>query len=217
MINHGVFTFGETAEISYKRMIDLVGVAEDYIQHHRKVITSESQAPQAPHLENQACMEHIQKHFLENEFPCVLKLCTDEMTQKFLSHSNAKALSQVGPVSPDHIMRTRQYPLFVNVRSNESFIEDFQTALDEYQKQYTHYFQTQSTSRKKSYTMYDSFPRVILIPGLGLISIATNEKECEIIANIYTHTMKIILDAESIGQYQSFEDTEVFDMEYRFT
>jgi len=32
LMNHGIFSFGETAKQSYTRMIDLVSLAEDYLK-----------------------------------------------------------------------------------------------------------------------------------------------------------------------------------------
>jgi alkanesulfonate monooxygenase SsuD/methylene tetrahydromethanopterin reductase-like flavin-dependent oxidoreductase (luciferase family) len=60
----------------------------------------------------------------------------------------------------------------------------------------------------------DPDPRVILVPGLGVITAGSTPEAARIAADIYEHTVSVIRNAEAIGQYQALPEGDIFDMEY---
>jgi hypothetical protein len=62
--------------------------------------------------------------------------------------------------------------------------------------------------------MLDPQPRVLLVPGLGLIAAGADEVAARVAADLYERTIAVIRDAEAIGRYQALPDGDIFDMEY---
>src|SRR5207248_2793935 len=57
-------------------------------------------------------------------------------------------------------------------------------------------------------------PRVLLAPGIGLITVGATPEAARIAADIYEHTITVIDDAEAVGSYRALPESDIFDMEY---
>ena len=62
--------------------------------------------------------------------------------------------------------------------------------------------------------MQDPYPRVILIPGVGLVTAGKDATETEMVATIYRHAIAIMRDASAVGRYTSVSEREAFGVEY---
>lgn len=204
LLKHGIFSFGDTAKESYERMIEFVQMAEKFIASKgRKPVI----APKTDPSNSAEWMQRVRSTLLKNGFPCVLALDDSPSSLEFANHKDSKTLSQIGPVTPDHIIRTKQFPLFVSSIELESQIAT-------YRKTYDTYFARCSEKRGVKRQVLDSFPRIFIIPGVGIISAGATEKDSLISRDIYQHTAKVILDAEAVGKYEVLPEEELFDMEY---
>ncbi|MBI1864869.1 MAG: SDR family NAD(P)-dependent oxidoreductase, partial [Nitrospirae bacterium] len=76
---------------------------------------------------------------------------------------------------------------------------------------YTAYFERQKQGGAKR---HDPYPRVILVPGLGMWTTGENVKSAGIARDLYVHTISVIKGAAAVGEYASISEKEVYDMEY---
>lgn len=200
LMNHGIFTFGDSAKQSYERMINLVDRADNYL-------TKISMGyPSVPHTslnkQSYAGIPLLRKKISEAaRFPVLIASKTDERTLHFANHPDLTSISQRGPATPDHIIRTKRLPLLG---------EDVAA----YSEAYQQYFEQHAPQSKIPLTMLDPAPRVIINPEIGLQTVGRSAKECKIAADIYSHTIDIILQSEALGGYRALDESDLFQMEY---
>lgn len=201
LMNHGLFSFGDSARSSYERMIHLVTQAERYLakQNAWSVPLGPSDVSAtnetAPREQIAALRRSVSQ---AAQMPMILSVRTDTETLAFARRSDVNHVSQQGPATPDHVIRTKQKPLVGR-------------DVDSYVAAYTHYFAEHGNS---SLTMLDPAPRVILDPALGMCTIGRTAKEAAIVEDIYRHTMQIVARAEALGGWHALPSKDVFEVEY---
>ncbi|MDD5384771.1 MAG: bifunctional aldolase/short-chain dehydrogenase [Gallionella sp.] len=198
LMNHGIFSFGDTAKQSYDRMIELVGRAEDYLNRNAALLPATEIAPTANWL---ALPELRKKVSAAAGFPLLLRSNTNSATLAFARHPLAASITQRGPATPDHVIRTKRLPMFGR-------------DVDAYAQAYKKYFEKNVQAAKTSLTMLDPAPRVIIDPEFGLVSAGRSARDTQIVEDIYLHTQGIILRGEKLGGYQALGEAPLFSMEY---
>ena len=200
LMNHGIFSFADDARTSYERMITLVGMAEDYIEsqsawtlNYDTVAKSDADAIALAELRRD-----ISK---AAGFPVILHSQRDAKAMSFCNRSDVTKITQQGPATPDHVIRTKQLPQIG--RDVAGYVEAYKT-----------YFNQHASDAREPKTMVDPAPRVILDTELGMISVGKSAKEARIVTDIYDHTMDIIARAELIGGWKALSAKDIFDMEY---
>lgn len=201
LLKHGIFSFGETARESYERMIELVTLAEDYLR------SKGAWALPAPKAKPAGTALRLAQATLRKAVseaagaPMVLRSSRDPRSLDFAQRDDVSVLSQQGPATPDHVIRTKQLP---QLGRN---VGDFVAA-------YRAYFARHAPNAKEPKTILDPAPRVILDPELGLCCAGRSGKDAMIVGDIYQHTIEVILRATALGGYQALPERDIFDMEY---
>jgi rhamnose utilization protein RhaD (predicted bifunctional aldolase and dehydrogenase)/NAD(P)-dependent dehydrogenase (short-subunit alcohol dehydrogenase family) len=198
LMNHGIFSFGDTAKQAYDRMIALVGRAEDYLNKNAPLAQAADIEPQADWLELAALRKKISA---AAGFPLLLRSCSSAVALAFARHPNAASITQRGPATPDHVIRTKRLPLFGR-------------DVDAYAKAYEGYFEKNAKQARQPLTMLDPAPRVIVDAEFGLVSAGRSARDTQIVEDIYLHTQDIILRGEKLGGYRALGEAELFSMEY---
>ncbi len=201
LMNHGVFSFGDTAKTSYDRMIELVSRAEDYLSAHK----AWQPAWPAPRIEADRLREDIaslrRDASREAGFPLLLMTHRDDKCLSFAQRGDVGKISQQGPATPDHVIRTKRIPLLGR-------------DIAAYSREYQAYFDTHAPQARDPKTILDRAPRVILDPELGMCTLGRSARDANIVADIYRQTMDTILRAEALGGYQALPSRDIFDVEY---
>jgi rhamnose utilization protein RhaD (predicted bifunctional aldolase and dehydrogenase)/NAD(P)-dependent dehydrogenase (short-subunit alcohol dehydrogenase family) len=208
---HGVFTFGETAKESYERMISVVTRAARFIADRRATVVMPNvtrdparEARVLPRLRGALA----KAAGLPPERGPILAVRATESVLSFLDLPRAKELSQIGCATPDHVLRTKPVPLFV--RDDE----DLETKIRDYAALYDAYFDEMTQGKGVTRTKLDPWPRVALVPKVGIVTIGRTRAEAEIAADVYEHTIDVVLDATYVGKYAPVGRGDLFDVEY---
>jgi len=211
LLQHGLFTFGANARESYERHVDAVSRAEAYIASRRKPVGVTSRRNL-----DYAMLAPLLRGRLGNHRPVVLRYRQSPTIRRFVDHENLESSSGRGPATPDHVIRTKQRPLVLDLGEQppESWAEVTRNALGAYRARYRSYVRQQIEQKGVARTELDPDPRIVLIPGVGLIAIGPDAAAADVAADIYEHTIEVILDAESVGAYRALGDGDIFDMEY---
>lgn len=212
LLNHGIFTFADTAKLAYESMIKYVSAAERYIETKSRKNKMTEQKRQnnisldslMPIIRGACALLVDDKQRRYKRF--ILSYRCNSQILDYVNGEELDRYSQVGVVTPDHIIRTKNYPLILNKLDKPS-IED---AIENYKQKYVEYFSKYQSGQ----TMLDLMARVILVPGIGLFGLGVSKKEADICADIAENTIKTITDAETIGIYQALSEAELFEMEY---
>ncbi len=200
LLSHGIFSFGETAREAYERMIELVTRAEKYLDSKRAWSV-------APKDFGSGTVDANAQTALRRKLsdiagsPLILKTVTNERTLAFAQHPRAVTISQQGPATPDHVIRTKRTPMLG-------------TDVGRYVAEYQRYFGEHAPKAKEPKTMLDPAPRVVLDPGFGLAAAGRTAKDAAIVDEIYDHTIDVILRAEALGGFQALPPKDIFDVEY---
>ncbi|MEY2551076.1 MAG: hypothetical protein QOG12_1220, partial [Verrucomicrobiota bacterium] len=201
LLKHGIFSFGESAEESYGRMISLVERAEDYLKKQG--------AWELPALDPVGHIGRIgpilamfrQEIAQSAGSPVIMSTSSDPKSLAFARAGNVGEISQRGPATPDHILRTKRLPMVGR-------------DVNEYAAAYREYFARNAPSAKEPKTMLDPAPRVVLDPEFGLTTVGGSAKEAAIARDLYSHTIGVITRAEALGGYRALSEEQLFEFEY---
>jgi len=216
---HGLITWGETAKEAYLRTIDLVYAAEAFAAEHlkgRQVLGQEvvPALPKAQRHQTAAALAPILRAEISREEPMLLNYDDDPDLLRFVGSAEAARLTQIGPFTPDHLMHTRPWPLFVSVKDpadSESLITSIRKGFQDYQARAEAYFNRYS---QPGLTMLPPRPRVILVPGIGMFCAGKDPRAASIARELYRHTLPVIEAAEAMGGYCSIPLQEICNFEY---
>jgi rhamnulose-1-phosphate aldolase/alcohol dehydrogenase len=140
----------------------------------------------------------------------------DEKILRFVNANDAPRLSELGTSCPDHFLRTKIKPLYVdwNPQTDDvaSLKEKLADGLVKYRQDYADYYKT--CKRENSPAIRDANPTVILIPGLGMIAWGKDKSESRVTAEFYNCAVEVMRGAEAIDEYIALPQQEAFDIEY---
>lgn len=198
--HHGLVTFGDTVQEALGLHLDLVQRAEQRIAS----VGIEIRAP----FESRVCEvlpnESKQLDALVSEIrthaggPITLLCCDDVEIRDFMAKPELDRLTQQGPTTLEHVIRTKRVPLL-----------GYDVAA--YVQDYREYFERHATD---DLTMLTPVPRVIIHPEAGLLAIGDDSKSAAVIMDIYRHTIRLINAAEKLGGYQTVTEAQAFGLEY---
>lgn len=219
LLKHGVFTFGETARESYERMIAVVTRAESWISQHGQPM--QFNAPTPVSVTELAAWLPLLRGALGrltgSAQRWLLDLRTDGVAKRFAAHFQLDELAIRGVATPDHVIRTKLMPFLLCAPKTDdmsSWQHALENQLAQYKEQYAQYFARHNARCGGAKKMLDPVPRVVLVPGLGLLGVGESAKAAGIAADIACAWAQTVLDAESIGRFESISEAETFDMEY---
>ncbi|HYU31840.1 MAG TPA: bifunctional aldolase/short-chain dehydrogenase [Thermoanaerobaculia bacterium] len=201
LMNHGIFSFGETARESYERMIQLVTLAEEHLaaQGAWDLPRPPETEPPPPSPDDIARLRRDLSR--EAGFPMVLLSRRDARSFAFVRRPDVAVLSQQGPATPDHVIRTKRIPLLGR-------------DVAAYAWAYRDSFAAHAPQAKTPKTMLDPAPRIVLDPELGLLAAGRRATEAAVAAEIYDHTMDVIERADRLGGWRALPERDLFDVEY---
>ncbi|MGA3169414.1 MAG: bifunctional rhamnulose-1-phosphate aldolase/short-chain dehydrogenase [Chthoniobacteraceae bacterium] len=140
----------------------------------------------------------------------------DDKILRFVNSNDAPRLAELGTSCPDHFLRTKIKPLYVDWNPQGEDIAALERKLEagvlSYRADYTAYYSR--CRRANSPAMRDPNPTVILIPGLGMIAWGKDKSESRVTAEFYNCAVEVMRGAEAIDQYIALPQQEAFDIEY---
>ena len=175
LLNHGIFSFGDNAKEAYDRMIDLVDLAEKYlINQNAWEIEKPLGDISAEPMRNEIAQLRQDVSMIITS-PVLFNLTNSKRGIDFSNQGNVTSIATRGPVTPDHVIRTKRIPM---IGRN----------VDQYVKDYASYFDTHEPNAKERKTMLDAAPRVVLDQEFGLCAVGKNMGEIGIISELFGRT-----------------------------
>ena len=222
LLQHGIFTVGDTAKLAYERMIAFVTLAEERLTRQRKT-PARAELPTnlarlcdiAPILRGAVAIErNAMAGTVKRQILCFR---SSPAILAYVNGADLARYSQVGVVTPDHTIRTKNWPLIVpapHAHKLDDWKKDVQAAVEAFVARYHDYFARNNERANPRKTELDPLPRVILVPGIGLFGVGSSAKDAAIAADIAQNTVEVIADAEAIGEYRCISQSDMFDVEY---
>lgn len=201
LMNHGLFTFSDSAQESYENMIELVNRAEKYLEKKRawKIRASKPvKMAQSIRLELAQLRNEISSLVGQ---PVILRSNQEADCLAFTQREDLAKIATRGPATPDHVIRTKRIPMIGR-------------DLKKYSSAYQKDFERFAKKSGRDLTMLDPAPRIILDPKLGLIGVGKSSSDAAMGEDIYRHTIEIISRAEKLESWQALPAPAIFEMEY---
>ena len=221
LLNHGIFTFGSTARESYERMITAVTVAEARLARRRKRVFARARLPRsiipvtevAPIVRGACALSKVDGRYLR----LIAKFRTGPEILRYVNGKDLARYSQVGVITPDHTIRTKNTPLLLPppvAGQVDRFAAAVNEAVDRFVARYHAYFAHNNARSTDSKQELDPMPRVVLVPGVGLFGLGPSSGAATVAADIAEATVLAITNAEAIGRYVCVSEADLFDIEY---
>ena len=223
LLKHGVFTFGATAQEAYERMIAAVSLAEERLGRRRATVFAAARLPAAvagvpevaPILRGACAIADPTGSGAYKRF--ILEFRSDPAVLGYVNGAELRRYGQAGVATPDHTIRTKNYPLIVPAPEPgrpDAFNKAVRDAVDHFVSEYHAYFARHNARQEVPKRELDPMPRVILVPGLGLFGLGRSARDARIAADIAESTIVTVTDAEAVGRFESVSEADLFDIEY---
>lgn len=220
MEKHGLVTWGETSEECYAQTIKIINEAEAFIEAR---VDKESLFGGEKHPALEA---EVRRQIVSQVMPTIRGAVSDskkmilsfddqEDVLAFVGGVDSPELSQVGAACPDHLVHTKVVPLFIDWTPDTEDIEGLKSKLVEgvaaYKEQYQQYFES---NKNEGDVMFEAAPRVILIPGVGMINTGKSWALSQVSGALYHRAIAVMRGATSLGQFVSLSANESYNVEY---
>jgi rhamnulose-1-phosphate aldolase/alcohol dehydrogenase len=222
---HGLINWANDDKECYELTLSLVEKAADYIETKYEEKGGDARAfggpkyqtlDEGPRREVFAAILPWLRGRISQKNRFIGTIQDDENILRFVNSSDALRLAELGTSCPDHFLRTKIKPLYVDWDPQNQDVailrEKLQTGLQKYREDYAAYYGR--CRRPNSSAMRDPNPTVILIPGLGMIAWGKDKSESRVTAEFYNCAVEVMRGSEAIDQYIALPQQEAFDIEY---
>ena len=230
---HGLSTWGATLKDAYLATIDLVTRAEERL--HAAARARRPFGPPtvaAPDAETRKRVARevapILRGMLGRDRRVVLRFDDGEDIRELAGAPEAARLTRVGPATPDHTIYSKRLACFVPLgdpASPAAVADALRAAVTAFARDYTAYFEAHrhgelmkpgggAVSPSVTPALTDPYPRVVLLPGLGMFTSGKDARTAGIVADIYRHTAWVIRAASALGPYASLSAQDAFNVEF---
>lgn len=221
LAGHGVINWANDNKECYDLSLDIIEKAAQYIEDHDK---GEDTFGGQQYI---SLSEQERKDVLVDVVPYLRGLVStenkligtiqyDENILRFVNSYDAKRLADLGTSCPDHFLRTKIKPLYVDWNPQTGNVQELKDLLrrgiQQYEKEYTAYYER--CKHANSPKQRPSSPSICLIPGVGMIAWGKNKSESRVTAEFYNCAVEVMRGAEAIDEYIALPQQEAFDIEY---
>ena len=223
LAKHGLITFGDDAQTSYERHIALVDACERFIAGRRATYRpgsafSSSATPAELVARVAPVLRGLVAHRVDDEdqpyLRPILEWRSSNEVLAVLNSDRAEALAKGAALTGDHVIRTKPLPMLVAFPKwddEAALLGQLTGAVESYRKDYVAYVERHGGSTGG----LDPNPRVVWLPGAGLLCWGPTKASALITADVAEHTVKTKADADAVGAYTALSSDHLFDMEFR--
>ncbi len=217
---HGLITWAQDPKTSYSLTIEMVTRAELYLAAARR--KRQWSAPKYKSLAQQEKRAWLFENLpvmrgeLSRENRVILTVNDSPEAMEFVNARDTADISQVGPATPDHMLRTRRIPLYAMPDAKGKLAAaSIQKQIQAYTAGHRRYFEKYKNLLPEAHRkVRDPYPKVILLPGIGTAAASSDLKNAKIISEIYEHSVSVMKNASSLDTYESLSEKLAFEMDY---
>ncbi|KQB94482.1 putative oxidoreductase YuxG [Geobacillus sp. PA-3] len=220
MEKHGLVTWGETAKECYDKTISIINEAEQYIRariDETRVFGGQKYAALPPEERKAAFAEVLPviRGAVSDQKRMIVTYDDADDVLQFVNSHDAPSLSQVGAACPDHLVHTKRVPLYVDWDPQSGdvsqLIEKVKEGIARFKEEYKAYFER---NKQEGDQMFEPAPRVILIPGLGMVNTGKSLAMANVSGALYHRAIAVMKGATTLGNFVSLNEEESYQVEY---
>lgn len=215
---HGVINWADDDKECYDRTLDLIERAAAFIEQHdkgAKTFGGQKYRTLDPARRREVFVQILPwlRGQISQHRRCIATIQDDDAMLRFVNSVDAPRLTELGTSCPDHFLRTKIKPLYVDWSEDVPVLKQKLAAgLAQYRQDYADYYQR--CRQPGSPAMRDANPTVILIPGLGMIAWGKDKSESRVTAEFYNCAVEVMRGAEAMDEYIALPQQEAFNIEY---
>jgi rhamnulose-1-phosphate aldolase/alcohol dehydrogenase len=218
---HGLINWADDDKACYELSLTLIEKAARYLEAHDLGAQTfgGTKYQTLPNAKRNAILQEILptlRGMVSQYNRFIGTIQTDETILQFVNSQDAPRLAELGTSCPDHFLRTKIKPLYVdwNPQTEDvpALLAKLEAGLTEYRADYATYYE--DCKHPNSPALRDPNPTVILIPGIGMITWGKNKSESRVTAEFYNCAVAVMKGAEAVGKYVALPRQEAFDIEY---
>ncbi|NLX10924.1 MAG: bifunctional aldolase/short-chain dehydrogenase [Chloroflexi bacterium] len=219
MGKHGLVTWGPDSKTCYDTTIRVIQEAEDFIREKAKgkrvfgAIRVESLGSRQRRAIATRIMPVI-RGAVSDRRSAILAYDDSQEILDYVSHERTPDVSQLGAACPDHLVHVKRKPLFVRwdpENGVDALVESLPGQVEAYKRDYVAYFEAH---KGPDDTLADPAPRVILVPGVGMITTGQDAMNADVSRQLYHRAVDVIAGSEALGGFNSLTPAEAFAIEY---
>ncbi len=219
--SHGLFTWADTARDCYDTTIEIINAATRWLAEQTAGTPAfggplHESLPAAARRAVAARLMPAIRGFVSGNQHMVGHFNDSGAVLEFVNSRDMDGLAALGTSCPDHFLRTKIKPLYVDWDLANGDVDSLQLALEaglkQYQVDYKAYYD--ACKRPDSPAMRGGNPSVILIPGIGMIGWGKSKSESRVTAEFYKCAIEVMRGAEAVSEYTALPRQEAFDIEY---
>lgn len=220
MEKHGLVTWGETSEACYAQTIKIINEAEAFIEarvNEARLFGGQKHPALPADVRRQIASQVMPtiRGAVSDSKKMILSFDDQDDVLAFVGGTDAPELSQVGAACPDHLVHTKVVPLYIDWTPNAEDIAGLKAKLAEgiaaYKEQYKAYFER---NKNEGDVMFEAAPRVILIPGVGMVNTGKSWALSQVSGALYHRAIAVMRGATALGQFVSLSENESYNVEY---
>ena len=220
LAKHGLVTWGDDARMCYENTIGIIEEAERWIAGRRRgrIILGSPwirAVPPARRRELFVKILPVVRGAVGQKQRMVLHVDDSEEVLAFVGSSEAKRLSQTGSACPDHLIHTKHLPLFVDFdpaqETADHLISKIRAGCESYAQAYMRYIESH---KRPGDPVGDPYPRILLIPGLGMVATGRDKFLAMQAAALYRRAIAVMEGASLLDTFTSLTAGEAYEIEY---
>lgn len=220
MEKHGLVTWGETSETCYQKTISIIQEAEQYINdriNQHEVFGGKRYQPLTEDKRKQilAGIMPVIRGAVSEEKKMILSYDDHDDVLEFVNSVQAPALSQIGAACPDHLVHTKRVPLYIDwnpeTQDVHKLADLIKSEVETFTSEYQAYF---TRNQQDEDQIFESAPRVILIPGIGMVNTGKSYAMSKVSGALYRRAIAVMKGATALGQFVSLHENESYHVEY---
>lgn len=219
---HGITAWGDSSEECEANSLHIIRTAEQFIvdrgapEPFGPVVPGREALPEQARRDRAAALFPLIRGLASTDRAQVGHFTDSDVVLDFLARREAPELVELGTSCPDHFLRTKIKPLYVDWDPASEDVAALQAKLEaglaRYREDYTAYYE--ACRRPDSPAMRGGDPTVILVPGLGIIGWGKSKSESRVTAEFYKCAIEVMRGAEAVSRYTALPRQEAFDIEY---
>ncbi|MEK3708932.1 bifunctional aldolase/short-chain dehydrogenase [Bacillus sp. FSL K6-1005] len=220
MEKHGLVTWGDTSEKCYEKTISIIQEAEQYI--HERINQKQrfggrryESLPAYKRKQILAGIMPVIRGAVSDEKQMILSYDDHEEVLEFVNSVQAPELSQIGAACPDHLVHTKRVPLYIEWNPETQDAQELEdllkSGIERFKAEYQAYF---ARNQQEGDQIFESAPRVILIPGIGMVNTGKSLAMSKVSGALYQRAIAVMKGSTSLGQFVSLNENESYHVEY---
>ena len=223
LAGHGLFTWGAESRSCYENTVGVIEHAQNWLANERATRNAVSFGGAARKsldlLEQDAALARVLpvlRGLTSRTGHTLLHVDRQATVMEFVNSRDLVPLAALGTSCPDHFLRTKIRPMIVEESvyklEGKALAAALEAKLVAYRADYVAYYER--CKRANSPAVRDANPVIILLPGIGMVSIAKDKATARIAGEFYVNAINVMRDANAVDTYVGLPEQEAFDIEY---